>query len=149
MIPNPHQLFDAVGSADLVTCNPIELLFFDLFPDRLFLLLASLICPDNRRPQGLSIPVHRNTAHHLTAERHTCHLFFIHICQQQAIVLTDSAPPVLRILFCPGAVEKIRRIGTGHAFDQLSIRCKQSRLVSGSAKIMRYQIFFHFLSPYP
>ena len=60
-LPDIYPSTHVAGGADPVTCNPIELLFFDLFPDRLFLLLASLICPDNRRPQGLSIPEENGT----------------------------------------------------------------------------------------
>ncbi len=103
IVPHPEKLRRRIGCAWSVPCDPVHLFQSQPADDLLLLACGAGVCPGNHGPERLSGPVHRQAAHHLSAERHTCHLTGFRFCLSQQFLcgFAHCAPPRLRILFHP------------------------------------------------
>jgi len=68
VIPDPEKLGCGIGRAEPVACDFVATLHPDPFLHESLLFPCPGICPDDHRPQRLSLNVHRKTPHHLGAE---------------------------------------------------------------------------------
>ena len=146
----PHQFRRTVRRTEPLSGERIVVFIGNLPADAVFFRRGTHIRPDQRIPHRNAVPIHAETAHHMSAERNG---FDVRrgnrrLFDEKFRGFADRAPPVVRILF--GAVTRrdVQTVGIHGTFDQRPVRGEQRRLVAGGTEVVCKQIGCHdFLHP--